>query len=305
MPPLLSMASIQHITLEEFTSSTSPLPTILLPRSQAIRLLELCELAEMTPTANFLDFIGNASGESSATAPTSNVIASKNPHVLVTQMALLLYLGEYNHARHLWRRHRRTPPSSPAENSSNTTDTTDESNNGNATNDYAQLECLWNASKYCYLWSTGGIHSLTCNNGDGMQVEEEPNDESNNDSGNLPFSTLALRALQVCQSSRMEPLSTYSRELFGVVRSRINRQLHTSFDKLDSSEFLLRMNLTSSEEVTWSEFGWRKEGGHLVSNADVVLEDEDDDDCIEGAQEENRVDTLTDIVMFLEGKVNA
>lgn len=216
-------------------------------------------------------------------------------------MALLLYLGEYTHARHLWRRHRRAPPSSSENNSDN-------SNNGNAnSSDYAQLDLLWNVSKHCYLWSTGGIYSLTSSNGisassDGMQVETNDESTTSDDSGNLPFSTLALRALQSCQSSELEPLSTYSAELLGVFRSRVNRQLHKSFDKLDCHEFCLRMNLESYEGVE-QEFGWEKEGEYLVSDVDVVLDDEEED--AEGMKEENRIEKLTDIVMFLEGKVNA
>lgn len=62
------------------------------------------------------------------------------------------------------------------------------------------------------------------------------------------------------------------------------------------------MNLESYEGVE-QEFGWEKEGEYLVSDVDVVLDDEEED--AEGMKEENRIEKLTDIVMFLEGKVNA
>ncbi|KAL7532397.1 hypothetical protein ACHAXR_004607 [Thalassiosira sp. AJA248-18] len=328
------MTSAQYLTLDEFTSSPSPLPTILVPRSQALRLVELCELAEMTtPSSNFLDLIGNNGNGNASNNNNNNSGGSANPHVLVTQMALLLYLGEYTHARHLWRRHRRTspPPSPPPETS------IAENNNGNAAaasstddDDYAQLEQLWNVAKYCYLWSTGGIHSLTSsgssisvgdalssasldNNNGMMQVENNDDD----DDGDLPFSTQALRALQSCQSSQMEPLSTYSSQLLGVFRSRVNRGLHKSFDKLDCNEFCLRMNLKSD---MWNSFGWKKveekEGGYyLMSNVDddVVLDhddgevEEDDDELLMGVERgsSDGIGKLTEIVMFLEGKMNA
>ena len=331
--PTEMTSSSQYITLEEFTSSTSPLPTILVPRSHALRLVELCQESEMTPDQNFMDFIGlNNNGDENGAADTTATTASSatnttngrvvsNPHVLVTQMALLLYLGEYTHARHLWRRHRKVGRGGAPT-----------AENGSASNDdYAQLEMLWNAAKYCYLWSTGGIHSMTSNsdissvpssNNIMMQVESngsaeeslggDTNDDSN---ATLPFSTLALRALHSCTqtdaSSQMQPLATYATELIGVFSSRVNKGLHESFDKLDCNEFYLRMNITPDDhqggEEVWKSFGWTKdEGGYLVSNVDVVLDDIGADEETSGVAEgKDRIGKLTDIVMFLEGKMNA
>ena len=227
------MSSARYLALEEFTSFTSPLPSILLPRSEALRLVELCELAEITSSTNVLDFGRNQNDDDGAGNSNDNNggIGSHNPHVLVTQMALLLYLGEYIHVRHLWRRNRGGRVMEGIRNNS----------------DYAQLELLWKAAKYCCLWSTGGIYSLTSSsssdslidlvssksssdNGVRMQVESN-NSESgigSEEGGSsstpaLPFSTIALRALQSCGSQKMEPLSTYSAELLVVFRSRVNR----------------------------------------------------------------------------------
>jgi len=256
-----------------------------------------------TPAADFLDFIHSDDGpqeSSNGSAGRTKDCLRQNPHLLVTQMALLLYLGEYTHARHLWRRQRRAP-SLPGE---------DNTKNGNASSDgeYAQLGLLWNAVKYCYLWSTGGIHPLgsgrlpspegSTNN---MQVETEDSKSENGD--NLPFSTLALRALYACHSSGMEHLSKYSGELLGVFRSRVNRRLHQSFDKLDSIEFCIRMNL---EGELWNAFGWKKEGNFLISDENIDSDNEVGDilaDFVE--KEEDRIGKLTDIVMFFEGKMNA
>mmetsp|Transcript_37470 Transcript_37470/g.79042 ORF Transcript_37470/g.79042 Transcript_37470/m.79042 type:complete len:325 (-) Transcript_37470:243-1217(-) len=321
--------SSQYLTLEEFNSSSSPLPSIIVPRPQALRFVELCELAEMSSsTSGFLDFIRG--GSSTAAAASENDIDGAtasttanangngvNPHVLVTQMAILLYLGEYSHARHLWRRQRRAPPPPPE--SSN-----DDNMPGNNNADYVQMERLWNAAKYIYLWDNGGIHAFTTSarlssldGGSGnnsMQVEETTStnstDSDNNADVNLPFSTLALRALGACQSSGMEPLATYAGELTGTFRTRVNRRLHRSFDKLACEEFCLRMNLTGDSKNNnngdgeiWEEFGWKKEGGYLISDVDVVSEDDDDE--VVDEKEEDHIGKLTDIVMFLEGKMNA
>jgi hypothetical protein len=319
-----TMSSARDVTLEEFTSSTFPLPSILLPRSRALRLLELCELAEMTPPANVLDCgydDGNDGGMGSR---------SSNPPVLVTQMALLLYLGEYVHVRHLWRRH------------SDARVTEGVGNRGKyaSNNDHAQLELLWKAAKYCCLWNTGGIYSLTSSSnsvidlassssslhkGDTIQVKSSNSAESASGSGDedneggssaptLPYSTIALRALQSCASQNMEPLSTFSAELIVVFRSRVNRGLHRFFDKMDCGEFCLRMNLDNfgegGKDEVWNEYGWKEEGGYLVSDVDDVMMDhyesnkeEQEGETLE--KEGDRIERLTEIIMFLEGKLNA
>ena len=310
------MSSSQYITLDEFNSTDNPVPTILVPKSHAQRLVELCELSEQTPTKSFLDFIGmNDNGSAAADDKTNGSGGESTAKVLVTQMALLLYLGEYTNARHLWRRQRK-------EMSGASTPTT------NDDLDYTQLELLWNAAKYCYLWSTGGIHSLASNSAISsstaaapaesngmMQVEQSSSDmiDTSGDDATLPFSTLALRALESCASKKaandqmMEPLSTYSKELLGVFRSRVNKGLHESFDKLDQNEFLLRMNLTAQDELSAESFGWKlDDGGYLVSNVDVVLDDVMVDEDVDAMKEgKDRIGKLTDIVMFLEGKMNA
>ncbi len=331
LPISTTMSSARFLALEEFTSFTSPLPSILLPRSEALRLVELCELAEMMPSTNVLDFGRNQNDDDGAGSSDDNNdgIGSRNPHVLVTQMALLLYLGEYIHVRHLWRRNR----------GGRVTE-----GNRNNSDDYAQLELLWKAAKYCCLWSTGGIYSLTSSsssdslidlvsspsssdNGVMMQVEstysesgigseEEDGEGGSSSTPALPFSTIALRALQSCASKKMEPLSTYSAELLVVFRSRVNRGLHRFFDKLDCGEFCLRMNLESPSagkrvrDKVWNTYGWTEEGGYLVSGVDnVVIDDEDSDEREqEGGtlgKEGGRIKKLTEIIMFLEGKMNA
>lgn len=322
-PELRTMtSSTQYLTLEEFASSTSPLPSILVPRSHALRLVELCELAEMTPSKSFLDFIFSDGGDGAAYAPAPSKDGDKSdggshPHILVTQMALLLYLGEYAHARHLWRRHRGGAAAAAA--------TSENGASVSNADDSAQLELLWSAARYCYLWSTGGIHSLASpsmvigSGGGGaleMQVDASP------DGGDLPLSTLALRALQACSSPRSsaEPLATYAEELVGVFRSRVNRALHDTFDKIDRDEFCLRMNLQRpsedgpDEEGVWGEFGWKSESdGYLVSDVDAVLDEYEVDissgttaqDGMTGGDGDVRVRELTNIVMFFEGRMNA
>ncbi|KAL3807615.1 hypothetical protein ACHAXA_002590 [Cyclostephanos tholiformis] len=321
------MSSAKYLTLEEFTSSTSPLPSILLPRPRALQLLELCELAEMTPPVNVLDF-GNYDDNNDG-----GIEGSRNPPVLVTQMALLLYLEEYTHVHHLWRRHSDSRVMEEIRNKGTYA----------SSNDHAQLELLWKAAKYCCLWSTGGIYSLTSSSSsdsvvdlvsfpssvdDGavMQVESSnaesaigSGDEDNVDGSSapaLPYSTIALRAFQSCASQNIEPLSTFSAELLVVFRSRVNRELRRFFHKLDCGEFCLRMNLENPcagegvRDEVWNAYGWKDEGGYLVSDVDDAVMDYDDSDEEEHeagtlGEKWGRIERLTDIIMFLEGKMNA
>ncbi|KAL7427810.1 hypothetical protein ACHAXH_000675, partial [Discostella pseudostelligera] len=317
----MTMTSAQYLTLEEFLSSPSSLPTILHPRSHALRLVHLCELAEMTPPPIFLNFLfqpTTAASDASATATASSADANNdgdaaaapgqpsslvsngnyngnyNRHILVTQMALLLYLGEYTHAQHLWSRHA----------SATVGEDVPFSSSDNATNDcdYVQLEKLWNAAKYMSLWNTGGMHNnllpsfnqqqsnnfilpATTKSSDtgiaSMQIENKDdelksleqqyddsaigtsNAGSTPSSTSLPYSTLALRALRSCQTSNMEPLATYATELLGVFRSRINQRLHKYVAKLDLAEFRLRMNYVEcnggtggSGDGEWVDDAW-------------------------------------------------
>ncbi|KAL9189418.1 hypothetical protein ACHAXT_009093 [Thalassiosira profunda] len=276
------MALHHHLTPEEFAASPVPPPTILLPKSDASRLVELCEWAEMQPSQAFIEL---AAGPGAASP--NNGGARGNPRASVAQMALLLYLGEYGHARHLWRR---ASGGSAA--------------NADADSSHAQLAKLWSSAKYLRLWSTGGTDALAAGaapppaGGEGMQVEATAGEAAEN--GGLPHSTLALRALKECQTSGMEPLATYAGELIGVVRARVNRGLRRSFAKIDPKEWRLRLDLAPAADAG-EGYGWTAEGEWLVPDEDFVP----DEDVLEGdvAREEGDVGRLTDVVLFMEQKL--
>ena len=63
-------------------------------------------------------------------------------------------------------------------------------------------------------------------------------------------------------------------------------------------------------DKVWKAYGWKEEGGYLVSDVDNVVMDDDDSDEEEQeggtlGKEGGRIEKLTDIIMFLEGKMNA
>jgi hypothetical protein len=277
----------------------------------------------MSPSsAQFLDVNRNDNNAISSTTNinvgTTGLRQNNIQYELVTQMALLIYLGEYTHARHLWER-----------NSGRFN-----ANNNGSNDDYVQLEQLWSAVKYCCLWSTGGVYSLTSSSiSSKSSVEANNNDKdeggstSRTTTTDLPFSTIALRALDVCVSRQMEPLSTYATELIGVFRLRVNRGMHSFFERLDCAEFYLRMNFNDdahqgatndrgNDVATWTAYGWKKdEGGYLISSDvdDIMVNDIAWDMAMEldkggmtpvRKDEVDRISKLTEIVMFLESKMN-
>mmetsp|Transcript_34661 Transcript_34661/g.51018 ORF Transcript_34661/g.51018 Transcript_34661/m.51018 type:complete len:284 (-) Transcript_34661:97-948(-) len=270
---------------------SQPPPSIIVSRSEALRYVESCELAEMMPSGNNNNFLNQLLSSSSGSSNANNTdgggnsessVSGGNKYASIIQMAFLLYLGEYVHARHLWRRHR-------SNNTSNTSD--DESN---------QLSMFWTAAKYCYLWSTGGISSSL-------------NSTDDDESSNLPYSTLMLRSLHSNAESSLEPLATYSKELVSIFRYRVNDRLRSSFDDIREDEFMLRMNLSSDDiggDDVLGRYGWQRTVGdatHLVPNQEWKSPTD-----IGGGEHSamstdgDRIHQLSEVVMFLEQtKMNA
>jgi hypothetical protein len=275
--------------------SQQPPPSILLPRSEALRYVEICELAEMMPSSNnnnyFLNqLLSSSSGSSNANnnnGEDNNGSSSGavKKYSTIIQMAFLLYLGEYVHARHLWRRHR----------------SHDNSNNTNDNDEYKQLAMFWNTAKYCYLWSTGGISSSL------------DSADDNDESSNLPYSTLMLRSLQFIEESSLEPLATYSKELVSIFRYRVNDRLRSSFGDIRQDEFMLRMNLNSEDQDydILGRYGWKRAAGdatHLVPNEEwqSPMQVQGGEDNIMSSTDGDRIHQLSEVVMFLEQtKMNA
>ena len=250
----------------------------------------------MTPSSNNTNFLNqllssssssNAGNDSGGSKDGNNSSAVNNKYASIIQMAFLLYLGEYVHARHLWRRQR-----------------TNNNSISSSDDEYNQLSLFWTAAKYCYLWSTGGVSSSLNSTAAG---DEE--------SSNLPYSTLMLRSLQTSMESSLEPLATYSKELVSIFRYRVNDRLHSSFDDMHEDEFMLRMNFLNNsddgaEEDVLGRYGWKRaeaDATHLVPNQEwksPVDLGRGEDGMI--STDDDRIHQLSEVVMFLEQtKMNA
>jgi len=281
---------------------SQPPPSIILPRSEALRYVELCELAEMmssgnnnTNNYNFLNqLLSSSSGSSNASVKgvdnngsSGGVGGCVKKYSAIIEMAFLLYLGEYIHARHLWRRHR----------------SNDTSNNNDGDEQQEQLAMFWSAAKYCYLWRTGGMSSSLDSTGD-------------DESSNLPYSTLMLRSLEVNAKSSVEPLASYSKELLSIFRYRVNDRLRASFGDIREDEFMLRMNLSSEDQdsdVLGRYYGWKRaaaDATHLVPNegwqSPMQVHVGEEDNNVMSSTAGDRIHQLSEVVMFLEQtKMNA
>ena len=148
-----------------------------------------------------------------------------------------------------------------------------------------------------------------------MQVEKTEN------ISNLPYSALALQALQSCASSQMQPLTTYAAELIEIVRFRVNERMHHSFSKIKADEYRLRMNQETDEIL--SKYGWVVDcscSEYLVPDSEWephFLDCDDDSSILVGSQlvpqfkhedvmahqllsNVDRISQLSSAVMFLE-----
>jgi hypothetical protein len=294
---------------------SQPPPSIILPRSEALRYVEICELAEMMPPSaassgaccggsNFLtQLLSSSSSSGSGGGDTNDSSSDSNvkKYASIIQMAFLLYLGEYTHARHLWRR-------------------LNNNNNSHNSNDdeYKQLTMFWNAAKYCYLWNTGGIMS-------GLSTPPATDDTNSNEEeeirSNLPYSTLMLRSLQSNSESSLEPLATYSRELVSIFCYRVNERLRMSFNDIRGEEFMLRMNLSNKcagaaeeEEDVLGRYGWKRIAAAAADNSAHLVPDREWKLTMQGGNDStmtlsvdvDRIRQLSEVVMFLEQtKMNA
>ena len=69
-------------TMSDLDQLTAPLSTIILPRSDALQMVELCELAEMRPPVDFLaSCLPRQNGSSSAATAKSEEVAAFSVHL--------------------------------------------------------------------------------------------------------------------------------------------------------------------------------------------------------------------------------
>ena len=223
-------------------------------------ILKACEMAEI-----------------SGTTTTSN-----HSFILVTQLASLLFLRQYNHARHLWRRY--SPPSPPSSSDTEMQDSTTSTSmvaDGTGGDDLHQFQLLWNAAQPL-LKSYYGNVSL------------------------LESSTSVYTSLQSCVEANLHPLSVFALELKGQIRNQMVDLIETVYDSIpDSKCYTLLGKLEGGESeddvesYLLTQRKWmRDETTKLWIPATAGSHSTSSDNG--GKEEKNRIDFLSNVVGFME-----
>jgi len=188
--------------MEELQVQKLPVKSIL---SNTSEIVSLCEWAELTvTTSNYNEGLVE-----------TNPPASQLRFVLVTELAALLHLGSYNHARHLWHRYRPT-----------TTTTTTTVVSGVPQEERAvvdeemdQFQRLWTAAQPILLAVSG---QQECCKGQTLTQNKL-----------VTSHETFYRELRVsCIEPQLEPLATFAKELILSERMRMVRLLEETFDSL-------------------------------------------------------------------------
>lgn len=234
-------------------------------------IVDACEMAEMSPPP----------------PPPAGGGDAALRFVEVAELAALLHLGDYVHARHLWRRHRPAPGGSdPADKTTGGgSGATEESSDP----ELRQLARLWAAAK--------------------SMIGDEP--------------AAAYAALDGCTSSGLEPLATYAGEVRGSYRVRCVRRMGKAYDRMKTESCRAWFGYGDGEDGTMIEElkrrGWSVEetAGEGGGDAKLLVTppldwepeevEEDEMDAKEDAEAGRgdygeRIKSLTEIVSFMERK---
>jgi len=179
------------------------------PNSIAVNtteILKTCENAEIRGVVS-----------SSATA------SHAQSYILVTQLASLIFLKQYNHARHLWRRYKME-----CEGTANS-DTEDNTNKTMREMDLYQFQLLWNAVQpliKSYFGHNDNETNLDVNDDNSLLLSLTSYCENNN----------VYSSLQSCVDANLHPLSMYALELKNAVRDQIAELIEMVYDSIQDQK---------------------------------------------------------------------
>jgi len=149
---------------------------------------------------------------------------------LVTELAALLHLENYTHARNLWHRHRQTVNSI-----TNTKDVIDP--------EMDQFQRLWNAAQPLLLASASSSYTIHTNDNNNSQPSSQ---KQTSQSSSLKIQTSRrqfydqLRSsciqTQTTQQQQQQPLATFANELIQSQRMHMVHLLEHTFDSIPRSK---------------------------------------------------------------------
>jgi len=167
-------------------------PVSILTNTQEI--IEACELAEIS---------GSPAPSSSSSSSSSTC-----PFILTTQLASLVVLRQYNHARHLWRRYSEDAVASAA--------------TGSEQQDLYQFHLLWKAIQ--------PLLKLTFGNNDSINDSIRKKDDEFVQLQQLQLLKKVYTNLKSCMDTNQYPLSNYASELKNCIRDQIASLMEMMYD---------------------------------------------------------------------------
>ena len=199
--------------------------------------------------------------------------SSSSSFILVTQLASFLYLRQYNHARHLWRRYK----SECIQYSSSSTTTTNNNDHNNTMNDIVdvhndihQFQRLWNAIEPLLQVYYG--HRTTHDNHHSSKNHHKTLLEQYQRKVQYVYD-----ALQSCVDDNVYPLSMYALELKNRIRDQMAELIENVYDliQVETCHLLLlgsnRNSGSSSNEKDLDEYlvqrSWEKKKSNQEENS--------------------------------------
>ena len=191
-------------------------------------------------------------------------------YILVTQLASLLILRQYNHARHLWRRYKPQISSIPATDSN--------------VDDLRQFQLLWNA-----------VQPL---------LQSFHSDSSLLDDTSINIFT----SLQPCVDANLHPLSMYAVEIKSELRNQMAQLLERLYDSIEDAKmrFLLQGKTKNNDDEDLDQYllqrGWERESGASfwipVTPSETV--NNQDSQVRTSSVEKSKIEFLSGLVGFME-----
>lgn len=172
--------------------------------TNASAIVSACEWAEVSPDCG-------------------NNIHSPQPlkFVLVTELAALLHLESYTHARNLWHRHRQNVNSI-----TNTNDVVDP--------EMDQFQRLWNAAQPLLLASASSSSTINTSNN---HSQSSPSSSLKIQTSRRQFyDQLRSSCIQTTHTTQQQPLATFANELIQSQRMHMVQLLEHTFDSIPRSK---------------------------------------------------------------------
>lgn len=260
------------------------------PNSIAINtteILKACENAEIRGVVS-----------SSATA------SHAQSYILVTQLASLIFLKQYNHARHLWRRYKMECEGTADRATENITNKTMREM------DMYQFQLLWNAVQpllKSYFGHTNNEIKDNVDDDNSLSLSLTSYCENNN----------VYSSLQSCVDANLHPLSLYALELKNAVRDQIAELIELVYDSIQDQkcyELLDGKDQKNDLDQYLIQRGWKCNSSNedmrntqkiwIPASPSMSVEKKSENKEMDSIHEKDKIKFLSQVVSFMEKQNN-